>query len=132
MSLLAVILCVLGSAVLAGLAIGLLVWLIADRIDDQQDAIQWRINRLENRFAAAGATWFAEVLESAVIGDEEELARRIAEFFEADDTTGFFLDKIAVPCALFAIRESAEYYPEHMAKLKSAMAAAEAGRAATT
>ncbi len=121
MSLLAWILVIVG-VILAGVVTGVIVYRYAERVDDWEDATQHNINKIENQFAAAGVTgWFPEFLENLVVGDEEAVIRQVKQMMEAKDTDKFFLDSVAMPMALYAIRMTPEKYPADFAQLKAAV-----------
>lgn len=120
---------IIGLSVAAVILLGILLWWIRDRVDDSIDEFQLRVNKLENEFAKAGANWMSEMLALVVVGDEEKLLAKIAELVEAQDIALFFLDNVAIPCALHSIRTTAENYPERWAKILDAMEAAKTARA---
>lgn len=110
----------IGIALAIGAVVGRIAWKKYDQVDGQMDDFQRSVNRLENLFARSEASWMAEVLEDIVVGDAEAGIIKIREMIEAPDTTLFFLDNIAIPCAVFAIRETVDKYPERFAKIQKA------------
>lgn len=105
------------SAVAVGVLLGYFAWKLYDKVDDAIDDKQRAINKLENQFAACGSSWMASFLEDLVVGDEESVVARVKNLVEAADTPKFFIDNIAMPAALYAIRESKEKYPEYLARI---------------
>ncbi len=111
----------IGIAVLIGLILSYVAWKMYDRYDDRVDALQYKLNKIENLIAAAGASWLADLFALAVVGDEEKIGAKIGEALEAANTNRFMLEKIAVPFALYAIRECPAEYPEGLAKIYDAL-----------
>jgi len=110
----------IGIAIVVGLVLGYLLWRLYDRVDDWIDEKQRAVNKLENQFAKAGSTWMSDLLEDLVVGDEETVVTKVTQLMEAPDTSLFFLDNVALPCAEYAIREAGAKYPERLAKLEAA------------
>lgn len=77
-------------------------------VDDWIDDKQRLVNKLENKFAAQGATWVAELLENIVVGDEEELIRQLTEWVEAEDITKFFNEKVSDPITVYNLHRANE------------------------
>ena len=111
----------IGIAVLVGLVLAYLAWKVYDRYDDRVDAFQYKLNKIENLIAAAGATWLSDLFALGVVGDEEKIMAKIGEALEAANTNRFLLEKVAVPFALYAVRECPTEYPEGLVKIEDAL-----------
>lgn len=103
-------------AVVLGVAVGIL----RARLDRKVDDIQRKINALQDRVRMTGASWLSDLLTDMVVGDERAMYQKARELVEADDSSQFFLEKVAVPMGVFAIRATKEDYPELYAKLEKA------------
>lgn len=97
-----------GVGVVAAIVLGIVVYKANSYVND----IQYKLNKVENRLDAAGASWLAKFISAAVVGDASSLRIYCEQFIEQDDITGFFLDNISLPLAKYSIKETAEYYPE--------------------
>lgn len=93
--------------IVAAIVVGLIVAVLYRKADNASDDLQRRINKLENAFSEAGASWMAELLEDMVVGDLSEIGHKLRAFAEAKDTEAFFLENIARPCGLYARRVDA-------------------------
>jgi hypothetical protein len=108
-------------SVIAVIVLGVLAWRLYDKVDDYVDEKQRAINTLENAFSEAGATWMSKLLADIVVGDEEEFVRKVKTLVDSVNDPRFFLEKVAVPCAVFAIRGTAgSKYPDLWAKIEDA------------
>jgi hypothetical protein len=119
-----IILLSVGATLVTGGLLGYVLWRFYDRVDDAIDEWQLSVNKLENRFAAAGSNWMAELLAFVVVGDEEKIVRKVGQLTDAADVPVFFLENVALPCAHWAIREAGDRYPEHLPKIAGSVAAA--------
>jgi len=111
------------------LVLAFIVALLIRKADNKVDDFQRKINKLENCFAEAGASWMSELLEDLVVGDETATVHKLRDFIEAPNVPLFFLEKVALPCAKYAIREAT---PEQLLKLKSEFAKNDEGSDAPT
>lgn len=107
------VLIAIGVGIVLGIVTGIaFVW-----INRRVNTIQRKLNKIENKLAAAGATWLAELLEDAIVGDARSIELRVRAFLEAEDSTQFFLDNITFPLTIYTIKETARYYPALFAKI---------------
>jgi type II secretory pathway pseudopilin PulG len=104
------------AVIVLAIITGIVAWRLFRAVDGAMDDFQRKINKLENLFAEAGASWMSEFLEDWVVGDTAACLHKLKEFVEAPNTPLFFLEKIALPCARYAIREAT---PEIRAKLQT-------------
>lgn len=111
----------IGIAVLIGLLLSYVAWKMYDRYDDRLDAFQLKVNKIENKFAAAGANWLSDLFALVVVGDEEKIGAKIGEALEAANTSRFLLENVFLHTALYAIRECPTEYPEGMVKIYDAL-----------
>jgi len=95
-------------SIVGAIAVGVLGYLLYRKADKTSDDLQRRINKLENMFAAAGSTWMSELLEDIVVGDASAITTKMRDIFEADNTTEFFVEKVARPCAAFVRKYDAD------------------------
>lgn len=114
-------------AVAVGVVLGVVTGVVFWRVNARVNVYQHQLNKLENRLAAAGADWLASILEDAVVGDLVALRIKIREFIESNDVTEFFLDRIALPLAVYAAKSTAQDYPDKFERIKLAIAVAEGG-----
>lgn len=101
--------------IILAIIVGVVVFKLVKKADDAIDDFQRKINKLENCFAEAGSSWMSDLLADIVVGDEAATIHKLREFIESQNVPLFFLDKVAVPCAMYAFREAS---PEQWSKLK--------------
>lgn len=102
-----------------GLVLGIITLIIWFRVNARVNLLQRGANKLENRLRAAGAEWLGDLLEDAVVGDVTAFSYKVRDLVEHSDSTQFFLERIAVPIAIYAIRETRENYPDLFDKLSA-------------
>lgn len=100
-----------------GIALAVVTGIVFLRVNNKVNATQRKLNKIENKLAAAGASWLAELLEDAVVGDVSSVELRARALVEAEDSTQFFLDNVSYPLTIYTIKETARYYPDLYAKI---------------
>lgn len=119
---------ILGVAIAIGVGVllAILLFLIYRRVDYKVDQLQRALNKLENMFAAAGATWMSEFLADLVVGDETAIVHRLRDLIEASNSVEVFMDKVGKPIAKFTLENLSE---EERRKLLARYLPAEAAKA---
>lgn len=99
-----IILLSVAGAVLVGIGAAIL-WL---RVKRNTDAVQYKLNRLQDLCAQTGAVWLSNLLSAMVVGDARTAIKMLRELIEADDTVAFFTEKVARPMANFVKAQDAQ------------------------
>lgn len=110
-------------AIGVGIALAVVTGIVFLRTNSKINTVQRKLNKIENKLAAAGSTWLAEFLEDAVVGDVTSVEMRARALIEAEDSTQFFLDNISFPLTIYTIKETARYYPDLYNKIVEEVAA---------